>query len=158
MEEENDRNDKKRKHLNRILYGIFKRIIATLSHKQTLDNPWDKYEDEFGVGTLHTAEITDTNDKGATVDLNEDVVAFIPSRHLEKEDGKKLKKGDTAEFKVIEFNKEFKRVVASHTAIFREEEQKNIQVAAKKQQANEKTTLGDLDALQELKDKMEGKN
>ncbi|MBC8754731.1 30S ribosomal protein S1 [Kordia sp. YSTF-M3] len=130
----------------------------SLGHKQTTENPWDKYEGEYGVGTLHTAEITDTNDKGATVALNEDVVAFIPSRHLEKEDGKKLKKGETAEFKVIEFNKEFKRVVASHTAIFREEEQKNIQAAAKKQQSNEKTTLGDLDALQELKDKMEGKN
>ncbi len=130
----------------------------SLGHKQTTENPWDKYEADYGVGTLHTAEITDTNDKGATVALNEDVIAFIPSRHLEKEDGKKLKKGDSAEFKVIEFNKEFKRVVASHTAIFREEEQKNIQVAAKKQQANEKTTLGDLDALQELKDKMEGNN
>jgi len=130
----------------------------SLGHKQTTENPWDKYEDEYGVGTTHTAEITETNDKGATVALNEDVIAFIPSRHLEKEDGKKLKKGDSAEFKVIEFNKEFKRVVASHTSIFREEEQKNIQVAAKKQQANEKTTLGDLDALQELKDKMEGNN
>lgn len=129
----------------------------SLGHKQTTENPWDKYEAEFGVGTTHTAEITDTNDKGATVALNDDVVAFIPSRHLEKEDGKKLKKGDTAEFKVIEFNKEFKRVVASHTAIFREEEQKNVQAAAKKQQSAEKTTLGDLDALQELKDKMEGK-
>ncbi|QHI36018.1 30S ribosomal protein S1 [Kordia antarctica] len=130
----------------------------SLGHKQTTENPWDKYEGEFGVGTLHTAEITDTNDKGATVALNEDVVAFIPSRHLEKEDGKKLKKGEKAEFKVIEFNKEFKRVVASHTAIFREEEQKNVQAAAKKSAASEKTTLGDLDALQELKDKMEGKN
>ncbi len=129
----------------------------SLGHKQTTENPWDKYEGEFGVGTLHTAEITDTNDKGATVALNEDVVAFIPSRHLEKEDGKKLKKGDTAEFKVIEFNKEFKRVVASHTAIFREEEQRNVQAAAKKQQNSEKTTLGDLNALQQLKDKMEGK-
>jgi small subunit ribosomal protein S1 len=66
-------------------------------------------------------------DKGATVDFGEDVVAFIPTRHLEKEDGKKLKKGDEAEFKVIEFNKEFKRVVASHTAIFREEEEKTLQ-------------------------------
>jgi small subunit ribosomal protein S1 len=130
----------------------------SLGHKQTTVNPWDKYEGEFGVGTMHTAEITDTNDKGATVALNEDVVAFIPSRHLEKEDGKKLKKGETAEFKVIEFNKEFKRVVASHTAIFREEEQKNIQANAKKSASSEKTTLGDLDALQELKDKMEGKN
>jgi small subunit ribosomal protein S1 len=129
----------------------------SLGHKQTTENPWDKYEAEFGVGTTHTAEITDTNDKGATVALNADVVAFIPSRHLEKEDVKKLKKGETAEFRVIEFNKEFKRVVASHTAIFREEEQRNVQAAAKKQQSNERTTLGDLNALKQLKNKMEGK-
>ncbi|MFK7749115.1 MAG: 30S ribosomal protein S1 [Kordia sp.] len=129
----------------------------SLGHKQTTENPWDKYEGEFGVGTMHTAEITDTNDKGATVALNEDVVAFIPSRHLEKEDGKKLKKGETAEFKVIEFNKEFKRVVASHTAIFREEEQRNVQAAAKKSANADKTTLGDLNALKALKEKMEGK-
>ncbi|WP_114905311.1 30S ribosomal protein S1 [Kordia sp. SMS9] len=133
----------------------------SLGHKQTTENPWDKYEGEFGVGTTHTAEITDTNDKGATVALNEDVVAFIPSRHLEKEDGKKLKKGETAEFRVIEFNKEFKRVVASHTAIFRAEEQKNVQAAAKKAQQSKDantTTLGDInESLQKLKNKMEGK-
>ena len=88
-------------------------------------------------------------------------IAFIPSRHLEKEDGKKLKKGEEAEFKIIEFNKEFKRVVASHTAIFREEEAKNVKAAAKKASAaaaEAKPTLGDAnDALQALKDKMDGK-
>jgi small subunit ribosomal protein S1 len=129
----------------------------SLGHKQTTDNPWDKYENEFAEGTLHTAEITETVDKGATITFNEDIVAFIPSRHLEKEDGKKLKKGDTAEFKIIEFSKEFKRVVASHTAVFRDEEQKNVKAASKKAATSEKTTLGDLDALQELKDKMDGK-
>ena len=129
----------------------------SLGHKQTTDNPWDKYEDEFGIGTTHTAEITEMVDKGATINFNEDIVAFVPSRHLEKEDGKKLKKGDEATFKIIEFNKEFKRVVASHTAIFREEEQKNIKEAAKKATSTEKTTLGDLDALADLKSKMEGK-
>ncbi len=130
----------------------------SLGHKQTTENPWDKYETEFAEGTVHTAEISEMVDKGATIAFNEDIVAFVPSRHLEKEDGKKLKKGDTAEFKIIEFNKEFKRVVASHTAVFRDEEQKNVKAAAKKASNNaEKTTLGDLDALQELKDKMEGK-
>jgi small subunit ribosomal protein S1 len=129
----------------------------SLGHKQTTDNPWDKYEAEYGIGTTHTAEITEMVDKGATIDFNEDIVAFVPSRHLEKEDGKKLKKGEAAEFKIIEFNKEFKRVVASHTAIFREEEQKNIKEAAKKASSSEKTTLGDLDALADLKSKMEGK-
>ena len=130
----------------------------SLGHKQTTENPWDKYESEFGEGTVHTAEISEIVDKGATIEFNEDIVAFVPSRHLEKEDGKKLKKGETAEFKVIEFNKEFKRVVASHTAIFKEEEEKNVKAAAKRSNQAEKTTLGDANAeLQALKDKMEGK-
>ncbi len=133
----------------------------SLGHKQTTDNPWDKYETEFALNTTHSGEIEEIVDKGATVKFNEDVVAFIPSRHLEKEDGKKLKKGEPSEFKIIEFNKEFKRVVASHTAIFREEEAKNVKAAAKKATAaaaESKPTLGDAnDALQALKDKMDGK-
>ncbi len=133
----------------------------SLGHKQTTDNPWDKYEKDFALNTTHKAEISEIVDKGATVEFNDDIVAFIPSRHLEKEDGKKLKKGEEAEFKIIEFNKEFKRVVASHTAVFREEEIKNVKAAAKKaeaQAAEAKPTLGDAnDALQALKDKMDGK-
>jgi small subunit ribosomal protein S1 len=133
----------------------------SLGHKQTVENPWDKYEAEFGEGTVHTAKITDLVDKGATITFNEDIVAFIPARHLEKEDGSKLGKGDEAEFKVIEFNKDFKRVVASHTAIFREQEAKNLTATKKKMEAQaeeSKTTLGDANAqLQALKDKMESK-
>ncbi|QCE43233.1 30S ribosomal protein S1 [Psychroserpens sp. NJDZ02] len=133
----------------------------SLGHKQTTDNPWDKYETEFALGTTHKAEIADVVDKGATIEFNEDIVAFVPSRHLEKEDGKMLKKGDSAEFKIIEFNKEFKRVVASHTAIFKAEEMANVKAAVKKaaSQADEaKPTLGDAnEALQALKDKMDGK-
>src|SRR5210317_706047 len=133
----------------------------SLGHKQTTDNPWDKYEKDFALGKVHTAEISEIVDKGATVEFNEDIVAFVPTRHLEKEDGKKLKKGETAEFKVIEFNKEFKRVVASHTAVFREEEAKIVKQAAKKAKAaaaEAKPTLGDAnDALQALKDKRDGK-
>jgi len=133
----------------------------SLGHKQTMENPWDKYEAEFGEGTVHTAKITDIVDKGATITFNEDIVAFIPARHLEKEDGSKLGKGDEAEFKVIEFNKDFKRVVASHTAIFREQEAKNLTATKKKMEAQaeeSKTTLGDANTqLQALKDKMESK-
>lgn len=131
----------------------------SLGHKQTTENPWDKYEEEFGLGTVHTAEISEIVDKGATIDFNEDIVAFVPSRHLEKEDGKKLKKGESAEFKIIEFNKEFKRVVASHTAIFKEEEAENMKAASNSSSTQvEKPTLGDAnDALQALKDKMDGK-
>ncbi len=133
----------------------------SLGHKQTTENPWDKYETEFALDTTHTGEIAEVVDKGATIEFNEDIVAFVPSRHLEKEDGKKLKKGESAEFKIIEFNKEFKRVVASHTAIFKAEEMANVKAAAKKQAAQaaeSKPTLGDAnDALQALKDKMDGK-
>ncbi len=132
----------------------------SLGHKQTTANPWDKHEDAFAVGTIHTGTIAEIVDKGATVDFGDDVVAFIPTRHLEKEDVKKLKKGEEAEFKVIEFNKEFKRVVASHTAIFREEEEKAVKAAAETVTAsnnnNQASTLGDNnDILAELKAKME---
>ena len=133
----------------------------SLGHKQTTENPWDKYEKEFAIGTSHTAAITEVVDKGATIAFNDDIVAFIPQRHLEKEDGSKLKKGEEAEFKIIEFNKEFKRIVASHTVVFREEEAKIVKQAVKKaeaQAAEAKPTLGDAnDALQALKDKMDGK-
>ena len=130
----------------------------SLGHKQTEENPWDKYEVDFAVGTKHTAKIGEIVDKGATIDFNEDIIAFIPARHLEKEDGSKLKQGDEAEFQIIEFNKEFKRVVASHTSLFKEEEAKIVKQAAKKaasSTSSEKTTLGDIDALADLKAKME---
>ncbi|MBC5841989.1 MAG: 30S ribosomal protein S1 [Flavobacteriaceae bacterium] len=133
----------------------------SLGHKQTTANPWDQYEDSFAVGTIHNGEISEIVDKGATVEFGDDIVAFIPTRHLEKEDGKKLKKGESADFKVIEFNKEFKRVVASHTAIFREEEEKNVKSASDNTSSNSSTnapaaTLGDSnDVLAALKAKME---
>ncbi|MBQ0909055.1 30S ribosomal protein S1 [Flavobacterium sp. F-328] len=132
----------------------------SLGHKQTTANPWDQYEDSFAVGTIHNGEISEIVDKGATVEFGDDIVAFIPTRHLEKEDGKKLKKGDTADFKVIEFNKEFKRVVASHTAIFREEEEKNVKSASENNSGSSTNapaaTLGDNnDMLAALKAKME---
>jgi len=131
----------------------------SLGHKQTTENPWDKYETEFALDTVHKATITEIVDKGATIDFNDDITAFVPQRHLEKEDGKKLTKGEEAEFKIIEFNKDFKRVVASHTAIFRAEEKRNVKAAVKRQAASAeeaKPTLGDAnEALQALKDKME---
>jgi small subunit ribosomal protein S1 len=132
----------------------------SLGHKQTQPNPWDKYEEGFGVGTVHNGTVAEIVDKGATVEFNDDIVAFIPSRHLEKEDGKKLKKGEVADFKVIEFNKEFKRVVASHTATFREEEEKNVRQAQELSSNNNApaATLGDNnDILADLKAKMEKK-
>ena len=130
----------------------------SLGHKQLTENPWDKFETKYAEGTVHSGKATDVFDKGAQVQFEDaEVEAFAPSRLLEKEDGSKIKKGETADFKVIEFNKEFKRVVVSHTGIFRDEEKK----AAKESKPvasssnEEKSTLGDIDALAELKKRME---
>ena len=133
----------------------------SLGHKQTLDNPWDKYENEFTLNSIHTFDIFEIVDKGATVKFNDDITAFIPSRYLVKEDGSKLVKGESAEFKVIEFNKDSKRVVASHTSVFKDVEAENIKVANKKnkkEKSKKKKKKGDAnEKLQELKDKMDGK-
>ncbi len=132
----------------------------SLGHKQLQENPWDKFETKYAEGTVHEGKATDVFDKGAQVQFEDaEVEAFCPSRLLEKEDGSKIKKGEDAQFKVIEFNKEFKRVVVSHTGIFRDEERRNMKDASSKPSASsgeEKTTLGDIDALAELKKKMEG--
>lgn len=132
----------------------------SLGHKQLTENPWDKFESKYAEGTVHTGKATDVFDKGAQVQFEDvEVEAFCPSRLLEKEDGSKIKKGEETQFKVIEFNKEFKRVVVSHTGLFREEEKKNVKEASAKVASSneEKTTLGDIDALAELKKKMDGK-
>ncbi|MBT4231550.1 MAG: 30S ribosomal protein S1 [Flavobacteriaceae bacterium] len=128
----------------------------SLGHKQTMDNPWDAYDKTFAEGTSHNATISDSNDKGATIIFNDDITAFVPNRHLIKEDGNKLKKGDTSDFKVIEYNKDFKRVVMSHTVLFNDQEKKNVKESLKKVNVKEsdKSTLGDLDVLADLKKKM----
>ena len=86
----------------------------SLGHKQTKSNPWDVYEKDFALDTLHNSEVSEVIEKGAIINFNEDISAFCPTRHLDKEDGTKLSKGDKVDFKVIEFSKEFKRVVVSH--------------------------------------------
>ena len=86
----------------------------SLGHKQTKPNPWDNYEKDFALDTIHKSEISEVIEKGAIINFNEDISAFCPTRHLDKKDGSKLAEGETAEFKVIEFSKEFKRVVVSH--------------------------------------------
>ena len=126
----------------------------SLGHKQIQDNPWNKYESEFSEGTLVESSIYEIVDKGATVIINDDITAFVPNRHLEKEDGNKLKKGESAKFKVIEFNKDYKRVVLSHSAVFKDMEKENLKNANKKAIKNEVSTLGDIDALADLKKKM----
>ena len=130
----------------------------SLGHKQLTENPWDKFETKYAEGTVHSGTATDVFDKGAQVQFEDaEVEAFAPSRLLEKEDGSKIKKGETADFKVIEFNKEFKRVVVSHTGIFRDEEKKAAKESkpAASSSGEEKSTLGDIDALAELKKRME---
>ena len=131
----------------------------SLGHKQTMDNPWDAYDKTFAEGTIHNGTISDSNDKGSTIAFNDDVIAFVPSRHLLKEDGNKLKKGDTADFKVIEYNKDFKRVVMSHTVLFKEDEAKLVKKSLKKvnKKDTDKSTLGDIDVLADLKKKMDDK-
>ena len=137
----------------------------SLGHKQLTENPWDKFETKYAEGTVHAGKATEVHDKGASVQFEDaEVEAFCPSRLLEKEDGSKIKKGEEAQFKVIEFNKEFKRVVVSHTGIFRDEEKKNLRDNSNNNRSNnvssssnneERSTLGDIDALAELKRKME---
>ena len=133
----------------------------SLGHKQLTENPWDKYENEFALDSIHNSEVYEIVPKGATVKFNDDVIAFIPSRHMVKEDGSKLQKGEVADLKVIEFNKDTKRVVLSHTQTFKDIEEINKKVMTKKMKEDKQTsknTLGDAnEQLQELKDKMDGK-
>ena len=126
-----------------------------LGHKQTQDNPWDAHEATYAIDSVHTGTIKEKNDKGAVVTFTDGVEGFAPGRHLEKEDSTKLGKGDTSEFKVLEFSKEYRRIVVSHTAIFKEQEKRNIKAVAKKSAEAEKTTLGDIGGLADLKKKME---
>ena len=126
-----------------------------LGHKQTQDNPWDAHEATFAIDSIHTGTIKEKNDKGAVVTFADGVEGFAPGRHLEKEDGTKLGKGDTIEFKVLEFSKEYRRIVVSHTSIFKEQEKRNMKAVAKKSAEAEKTTLGDIGGLADLKKKME---
>ena len=126
-----------------------------LGHKQTQDNPWDAHEATYAIDSVHTGTIKEKNDKGAVVTFTDGVEGFAPGRHLEKEDGTKLGKGDTSEFKVLEFSKEYRRIVVSHIAIFKEQEKRNMKAVAKKSAEAEKTTLGDIGGLADLKKKME---
>lgn len=134
----------------------------SLGHKQLTENPWDKFETKYAEGTVHSGKATDVFDKGANVQFEDvEVEAFAPARLLEKEDGSKIKKGEEAEFKVIEFNKEFKRVVVSHTGTFKSDDKKpakesnNSGKTISSSQNEQKSTLGDIDGLAELKKRME---
>ncbi len=127
----------------------------SLGLKQLQENVWDKYADKYAVGTDHEGEVKEAAGKGATVLLAGEVEAFAPGRLMMKEDGTKLKKGEKAMFKVIEFDKDAQKIVVSHTATYKEEEQRIVKENKAKMESEEKATLGDIDALAQLKKDME---
>ena len=133
-----------------------------LSHKHLEENPWDTFETVFEPGSVHKCTIINKNDKGAMLELPYGIEGFCSSRNLVKEDGSKAEAGESLEFKVLEFMKEDKRIVLSHKAVYSKEE---IPSKKKKKPAKgttiqkinadtEKDTLGDLEALSSLKEKM----
>lgn len=140
----------------------------SLGHKQLEDNPWDAFEDVFAVGSIHEGTIVEMVEKGAVVALPHGVEGFATPKHLVKEDGTTAKKGETLEFKVIEFNKDSKRIILSHSRIHEdaakaargEATRKAKRPAAKREEQPklttpvEKTTLGDIEALAALKEKL----
>jgi small subunit ribosomal protein S1 len=143
----------------------------SLGHKQLEENPWDTFETVFTIDSVHEGTVLKVTDKGAIVALPYGVEGFAPIKHTVKEDGKSLKADDVAEFKIIEFNKDNKRIVISHSRIWEEQraearvqefesrkkEAKAATSAVKKvKDSVEKSTLGDLSVLAQLKEQMEG--
>ena len=142
----------------------------SLGHKQLEENPWNEFENQFSVDSIHEGTITEMTDKGAVVALGENVEGFCPARQLTKEDGTTPKVGDKLDFKVLEFSKATKRITLSHLRTY--EEAKRAEVAAEKAEKRaaadatkstvkkinasvEKTTLGDIAGLAALKSAME---
>ena len=138
----------------------------SLGHKQLEDNPWDTYETIYTPGSVHTGKITEMMDKGAVITLNEGGEGFATPKHLVKADGTQAQTGEELEFKVIEFVKETKRIILSHSRTFEEAKEETKKAAPRKaapkkeaapsiQNVAASTTLGDIDALAELKAKLE---
>ena len=142
----------------------------SLGHKQLEENPWNEFEGQFSLDSIHEGTITEINDKGAIVSLGENVEGFTPSRQLTKEDGTTPVVGDKMQFKVIEFSKATKRITLSHTRIYEEVKKSAFAAEKAEKRANadatkssvkklnasvEKTTLGDLAGLADLKSAME---
>jgi small subunit ribosomal protein S1 len=147
-----------------------------LSHKHLEENPWDTFETVFTLGSVHKGTITNKNDKGAVLELPYGIEGFVAAKNLAKEDGSKAEVGDSLDFKVLEFSKDDRRIVLSHKATWSSEDDQRPAAgggqkggAGKKtgpqnkptsiqsiNQQTEKSTLGDLDALAALKEKMSG--
>ena len=143
----------------------------SLGHKQLEKNPWDEYEAIYTPGSVHTGKIIEMMDKGAVVALNEGGEGFATPKHLTKADGSMAKKGEELDFKVIEFVKETKRIILSHSRTFEEGKDEPVSKPSHKRSNNGSrkndtpvinnvaagTSLGDIDALAKLKAQMEGK-
>ena len=144
----------------------------SLGHKQLEENPWDVFETIFTVGSVHEGTIVELFDKGAVIALPYGVEGFATPKHLQKEDGSQAKVDEKLDFKVIEFNKDSKRIILSHSRIFEDETraekaaERKAKRAARAPKADEapvaapaieKTTLGDLQALADLKEKLSAK-
>ena len=142
----------------------------SLGHKQLEENPWDVFESVFAVGSVHKGTVTSASDKGMVVALPYGVEGFAPMRHVVKEDNTQVKVDESLDFKVIEFSKDNKKIILSHTRIFqdatsadrvkesaaKESAETTTKRAVKKLKDNlERTTLGDLEALANLKSDME---
>jgi len=141
-----------------------------LGHKQLEEDPWNSLQDTFAIGTIHEATVSRKDDKGATVQLPYGLEGFAPNRHLLKEDGKSVNAEETAEFMVIEFDRNEKRIVVSHTRIWEQSQAEEKDVARKEARVEsdktkkavkniqgkvEKATLGDLSALAQIKEKLQ---
>ncbi|MFV0313427.1 MAG: S1 RNA-binding domain-containing protein, partial [Dysgonomonas sp.] len=144
----------------------------SLGHKQLEENPWDVFETIFTVGSVHEGTVVEMVDKGAVISLPYGVEGFATPKHLVKEDGSQAKVDEKLDFKVIEFNKDSKRIIVSHSRVFEDEKPEAKEAAAEKkarktakkekdetvsQSSNmEKTTLGDIEELAALKEKLSG--
>ena len=142
----------------------------SLGHKQLEENPWNEYENTYSVGSVHEGTITAMGEKGATVTLAEGVTGFCSNRNLVKEDGTTAKEGEKLPFKVTEFNKGSKKITLSHTRTYEETKREEARKEAREKdsEANctqkvvrklkdnlEKTTLGDISSLADLKSRLE---
>jgi small subunit ribosomal protein S1 len=159
-------------HIDVVILGIDKdNRKLQLGHKQLEEDPWNTLQDTFAIGTIHEGTVSRRDDKGAIVQLPYGLEGFAPNRHLTKEDGKSIGADETAQFMVIEFDRNEKRIVVSHTRIWEQGKMEEAEAAKKEartesdktkkavkniQSKVEKATLGDLGVLADLKKKMEG--
>jgi small subunit ribosomal protein S1 len=142
----------------------------SLGHKQLEENPWDVFESVFTLGSVHKGTVTSVGEKGSVIGLPYGIEGFCPTRHSKKENGSKLVNDDNLDFVVLEFNKDSRKIIVSHTRTFEEDAREKADMEKKAKVANranasravdslnkksEKSTLGDLDSLAALKASME---